>query len=98
MKLIKQRIVPGIAPAQICCDSANFQRVVVNMDAQKNGSSTIVKFRLFGAWLHKQIAANPMNQGGALQHCSYVGDANGGFGRFEMALAEANWTRSRYRG
>ena len=97
MKLIKQRIVPGIAPAQSCCDSANFQRVVVNTDAQKNGSSTIVKFGLFGAWLHKQIAANPMNQGGALQRCLWVGDADGGLGWVEMGLVEANWRRSRHR-
>jgi hypothetical protein len=43
VKLIIQRIVPGIAPAQSCCDSANFQRVVVvvDTDAQKNGSSTM---------------------------------------------------------
>jgi hypothetical protein len=40
-KLIIQRIVPGIAPALSCCDSANFQRVVVNTDAQKNGSNTM---------------------------------------------------------
>jgi hypothetical protein len=26
-----------------------------------------MKLGLFGAWLHKEIAANPMNQGGALQ-------------------------------
>ena len=39
-----------------------------------------------------------MNQGGALQHCSYVGDADGSLGWFEMGLAEANWTRSRRRG
>ncbi len=92
MKLIIQRIVPGIAPAQSCCDSANFQRVVVNTAA-----APCVKFGLFGAWLHKQIAANPMNQGGALQRCLWVGDADSGLGWVEMGLVEANWRRSRHR-
>jgi hypothetical protein len=43
VKLIIQIIVPDIAPAQSCCDSANFQKVVVNTDAQKNISSTMCK-------------------------------------------------------
>ena len=40
-KLTIHRIVHGIAPVQSCFDSANFQRVVVNTDEQKNGSSTM---------------------------------------------------------
>jgi hypothetical protein len=70
MKLIIQRIIPGIAPKQSCYDSANFQRVVIIRMRKRMAAAPCVKFGLFGAWLHKQIAANPMNQGGALQRCS----------------------------
>jgi hypothetical protein len=69
VKLIIQRIVPGIAPVQSCYDSANFQRVVVLRMCKRTAAAPCVKFGLFGAWLHIQIAANPMNQGGALQRC-----------------------------
>ena len=64
---------------------------------KRTSAAPCAKFGLFGAWLHKQIAANPMNQGGALQRCLWVGDADGGLGWVEMGLVEANWRRSRHR-